>query len=289
VGRKKSGLAEDLLNLVALLPWWAGVVLSIASYVVLHRLAVPEVPTGLQPGQIGGFAVRAMGTAAANVGQYILPLICLGGAATSAWKRHQRKTLASHVANAGGAEALDGMSWREFEMLVGEAFRMQGYSVVELGGAGPDGGVDLVLKKGAEKFLVQCKQWKACKVGVDVVRELYGVMAAKGAAGGFVVTSGGFTADAKGFAEGRNVTLLDGQRLTRMIREAEQSLAAGGRSVAKSKPVDQAPVLAEAACSVCGAGMVKRTAKKGANAGAMFWGCSTYPACRGTRPVAHAK
>ena len=32
-----------------------------------------------------------------------------------------------------------------------------------------------------EKFLVQCKQGKAYIVGVDVVRELYGVMAAKGA------------------------------------------------------------------------------------------------------------
>ena len=36
------------------------------------------------------------------------------------------------------------MSWREFEMLVGEAFRVQGYSVVETGGSA-DGGVDVVL------------------------------------------------------------------------------------------------------------------------------------------------
>ncbi len=42
----------------------------------------------------------------------------------------------------------------------------------------------------------------ALKVGVDVVRELYGVMAAKGATGGFVVTSGRFTEDAKAFAQG---------------------------------------------------------------------------------------
>ena len=66
----------------------------------------------------------------------------------------------------------------------------------------PDGGIDLVLSKGSEKFLVQCKQWKAFKVGVTVVRELYGVMAAKGAAGGFVVSSGRFTDDATAFASG---------------------------------------------------------------------------------------
>jgi predicted RNA-binding Zn-ribbon protein involved in translation (DUF1610 family) len=33
-------------------------------------------------------------------------------------------------------------------------------------------------------------------------------------------------------------------------------------------------------CPACGAGMVLRTAKKGANAGNQFWGCSTYPACK---------
>jgi restriction system protein len=65
------------------------------------------------------------------------------------------------VAKGKGADALDGMSWREFEILVGEAFRLQGYGVTEIGGGGADGGVDLVLKKGSEKFLVHCKQWKA--------------------------------------------------------------------------------------------------------------------------------
>ena len=50
------------------------------------------------------------------------------------------------------------MIWREFEMLVGEAFRLQGYQVVETGGGGADGGVDLVLRKDRETFLVQCKQ-----------------------------------------------------------------------------------------------------------------------------------
>nr|WP_260263875.1 restriction endonuclease [Delftia acidovorans] len=42
--------------------------------------------------------------------------------------------------------------------------------------------MDLVLSKDGEKTLVQCKQWKAFKVGVATVREVYGVMAADGAA-----------------------------------------------------------------------------------------------------------
>ena len=38
-------------------------------------------------------------------------------------------------------------------------------------------------------------------------------------------------------------------------------------------------------CEVCGKAMVLRTARKGAKAGAQFWGCSGYPECKATLPV----
>ncbi len=41
---------------------------------------------------------------------------------------------------------------------------------------------------------------------------------------------------------------------------------------------DQPP---EPTCPQCGAGMIRRQAKSGANAGNYFWGCSRYPRCRG--------
>jgi restriction system protein len=31
--------------------------------------------------------------------------------------------------------------------------------------------------------------------------------------------------------------------------------------------------------------MIRRLAKRGANAGNTFWGCSGYPACKATRAV----
>ncbi|MGU9849740.1 protein kinase domain-containing protein [Pseudomonas koreensis] len=36
-------------------------------------------------------------------------------------------------------------------------------------------------------------------------------------------------------------------------------------------------------CPICGAAMVRRTARKGSRAGSQFWGCSKYPSCKGTR------
>lgn len=176
------------------------------------------------------------------------------------------------------------MSWREFELLVGEAFRLQGYHVVESGGGGADGGVDLRLRRGNETFLVQCKQWRAVRVGVDVVRELYGVMAAEGSTGGFVVTSGQFTPDAQAFATGRNIKLIDGKLLFGLIQQARASQNARAPASVPSPALSAKPqVVTVPSCPKCNSQMVLRTARRGANAGGEFWGCTRYPACKGTR------
>ena len=139
------------------------------------------------------------------------------------------------------------------------------------------------MTKGNEKFLVQCEQWKAFKVGVDVVRELYGVMAAKGPTGGFVVTSGRFTGDAIAFADGRNVQLVDGTKLFDMIKQAKLSLTETAQRPASHPQLAQQDALFEPACPQCGSSMVKRTARKSGNVGAEFLGCSKFPTCRGVR------
>jgi restriction system protein len=285
--RRKTSPAEDLMDLVAMLPWWAGVALAAVLYLILHGVASQEVVATVKPGEMGTMVTQTLWKTLATFGQYLLPLICLAGASISAWRRRDRRKLIADVGQSNAADTLDGMNWREFEMLVGEAFRLQGYGVLETGGGGADGGVDLVLSKGTEKYLVQCKQWKAFKVGVDVVRELYGVMAAKGAAGGFVVTSGRFTEDAVGFASGRNLKLIDGPLLHGLIRQAQN---AKGQTPERQTDQRPTPATVDATttpeCPVCAKPMVKRTAKRGANAGSEFWGCTAYPACRGTRQIA---
>ncbi len=289
--RPKTRPLEDFVSLVALLPWWACLGAALLSYLILGAMARPVSLVGIQPNQLGQAMVHSMFQSMALLGQFLVPILCLLAAAVSVGKRHQRRSLVAGVAQSRAPDALDGMSWQEFELLVGEAFRLQGYEVTELGGQGPDGGVDLVLRKGREKFLVQCKQWRAFKVGVQVVRELYGVMAAKGAAGGFVVTSGSFTDEAIEFASGRNVTLVDGPKLFGLIQQAKAARGGQGRANA---PVQRRPVTPFAAttsvqlgmvCPVCASTMIRRVAKQGQNAGNAFWGCTGFPACRGTRPL----
>jgi restriction system protein len=164
------------------------------------------------------------------------------------------------------------LPWKDFEYLVSEAYRRQGYSVQENLGGGSDGGVDLVLSKGGERTLVQCKNWKSSKLGVTSLRELFGVMTAEGATAGIIVCSGEYTNEAREFANGKPITLVDGPALSRLIG-----------NVQKAPRIE--PVVNDTACPVCHSPMVLRTARRGQNAGQSFWGCSRYPKCRGTRPA----
>lgn len=275
MARKKSSPAEDFLEIVAMLPWWAGVTLALVSYLLLHAYASSPAPaTPTQVGQLGSFVIQQILKTLAFIGQYLVPFLCLCGALISAISRAKRQRLHADIANSSSATALNDMSWQEFEMLVGEAFRRQGFAVSETGG-GADGGADLVLNKDKERFLVQCKQWRAMKVGVGVVRELYGVMAAQGATGGYVITSGLFSQEARDFASGRNVQLLDGKALYALIADVPRASVA---------PV-AAPEDAPPCCPKCASRMVKRVAKQGASAGKPFWGCSHFPVCRGARGI----
>jgi len=276
----------NLFEIAAMLPWWVGAGLAIIAYVALHNVAVMEVEVATKPAQVGGMVGHQLWKTFAMYFQYLFPIVLLGGAAASAISRYRRRALVDGVAKGDSDGALNRMTWQEFEMLVGEAYRRKGFSVAEPGGGGADGGVDLVLKRGSETFLVQCKQWRSLKVGVTVVRELYGVMAARGAAGGMVVTSGRFTDDAAAFAKGRNIELIDGPKLTQLIRGVRSAKPAAPSSARNPAPAAPTPVSDSPLCPRCGKTMARRIAKQGANAGKPFWGCPGFPACRGTRPIA---
>lgn len=285
--RRRESNAEVLIDVVALMPWWACLALALVSFLVFRALSAPSEVAAIPPSKAGQVMMGSVIAGVAMAGQIIAPIICLCAAVVSFVRRRKRSQLVSTAAATGidsGPGSVAGMTWGEFELLVGEAFRLQGYQVVESGGRGPDGGVDLRLRRGKESFLVQCKQWRATRVGVDVVRELYGVMAAEGATGGFVVTSGQFTPDAQAFAEGRNIKLVEGRRLHGLLQQARVARGAAAPAAAPSVKSPAAPMAStDPACPRCGSAMVQRTARKGAHAGNAFWGCTRYPSCKGTR------
>lgn len=115
---------------------------------------------------------------------------------------------------------------RRFEELIASIFRNQGFEIT-LTPESNDGGYDVIAVHhsrftGTEKYLVECKRYaEDNKVGVGVVRGLYGVVCSENATKGLVVTSSYFTKGARDF-ETRNLdrmSLHDYQVLADWIKQ----------------------------------------------------------------------
>lgn len=250
---------KHLLHELIDLPWWVSLVVAATAFVAI-RWFVPSFAGS-------NIVLRSLASAAQPIAWFFtLPFLIT--AVFAALRTSRRRNLLDSQA---GLETLRALSWQNFEHLVGEAYRRRGYTVEEIGGSAPDGGVDLVLHNGGGKTVVQCKRWRTAQVGVSPIRELYGVMVAEKAERGIFVTSGTFTPDAIAFARGKSLELVDGSALAKLV-EGVQASRPTQRSTATSP-----------ACPKCGGEMVQRVAKRGANAGKSFWGCLRYPQCRGVR------
>ena len=270
---RRSGL-ERTLDDLSIFPWWLLLLLAPVAYVVI-RFGLPLIDLG-NPLPLGILPALSM---FAWVPALILVMASIGSFIRS---RNRRRLLERQH----GIETIRALSWPEFEQLVGEAYRRQGYSVTETGKAGPDGGVDVTLRKDGETVLVQCKHWRSQSIGVPIVRELLGAVTAASASRGIVVGSGKFTKPAVDFARENRIELVDGETLTRFVAAVQDGSQFPQQDL---EPPASAPVIKkvsitnDVACPACGGEMIERVAKRGVNAGNRFLGCSHYPSCRGTR------
>ena len=256
---------NDLAPLLTLLPWWANFLLAPLAYVFLTHL----VPAVLGESPFAAVFAPVFGL----LGIVLAALFVIGAARSFLAASRKRRLLERQT----GLDSIRALSWREFEELVAEAYRRDGYRVLENEGAGPDGGVDLRLRRDGALLLVQCKNWRSRRVGVRVVREVYGVLAAEHAHEAVIVCSGDFTEDARRFASGKPIRLVDGEALLALV----QGVGAADHTPNRSPDPDltdrsgSRPI-----CPRCGGRLVVRTAKRGDHAGRRFLGCESFPRCR---------
>jgi len=118
------------------------------------------------------------------------------------------------------------LSWDDFELLCMELFSKMGWKVLGNEKKGADGGVDIWMQKTSFtkkniSAIVQCKRYDDALVTIKVIREMYGLMHEHGVDEVYVVTSNRFTKECYPFAEGKKMTLIDGEALVKLI--AKQS------------------------------------------------------------------
>ena len=115
---------------------------------------------------------------------------------------------------------IDCMSGIEFENCLKAHFEKMGYSVKTTPKSG-DYGVDLICKKGKERFVVQAKRYQG-KIGISAVQQVIGGMHYYGCEKGMVITNSFFTKNACELAEKSNVVLWDRNTLQKKFHIREE-------------------------------------------------------------------
>jgi len=98
------------------------------------------------------------------------------------------------------------LSGQRFEQEIGAVFEKRGYQVYLQGKSG-DGGVDLIISKGSQRIIVQCKAHKN-PIGPHVVRDLYGALTHNKARKAWIVSVSRFTKGSWEFAVNKPIRLI---------------------------------------------------------------------------------
>ena len=118
-------------------------------------------------------------------------------------------------------DALSQVSWQDFEVLVANYYRDQGFDVMHCGngsmGVRGGGGVDLRMRKGERLVLVQCRHESIHPVDAAGIERLVAVRDEDGAAEAIVVSSEEFSAEARRAAAEGGATLVDGVELRELL------------------------------------------------------------------------
>lgn len=249
---------NSLPALLASMPWSVSAGIGLVGAVALFGVA-RKIDSLMHSDEL---ALLLQSTHASNLLRiiaFVLLLLCFIAALQSAAAARRRRDL---LEGQRDMAAIKRLSWQDFELLVAEAYRRIGYTVEEVGQGGADGGVDLVMKLGGRRTLVQCKRWNSSSIGAPIVREMYGLMLHHEAHEVKIVCAGKFTKEATRFAAGKPIDLVGGEQLMALIDSVRD---ARGDT---------------ASTCLCGAPMIER--RSGTS---RFLGCTRYPGCHVTRPL----
>jgi restriction system protein len=185
----KFQMAKDSLFAILLRsPWWISFAIA-AGLVGVAKYLLPMIPVA--------YAIFAA-----------LPFLVIG--AVAGW-RQLRAPSAARVGNT--LEALRAMSWGDFSSAIEDAFRRDGYTVNRLAG----GAADFEMTKAGRTSLVACKRWKVARTGVDPLRDLHEAKRAREAHECLYVATGEITDGARKFAVEKNIRIVHGAELAKLL------------------------------------------------------------------------
>jgi hypothetical protein len=169
-------------------------------------------------------------------------------------------------------DLLSTLEWKRFEEVCEGYWRGKGYPARSTG-PGADGGVDVSIADrvdAAKVFAVaQCKSWSK-PVGVEPVRALWGSRDHFGAHLALFYSMNGFTDDARAFAVGKHLKLIDGDELLRQVK----TLPDAERSALLDHVIRGD--YSTPSCPKCEIKMVRKSGRDGKRD---YWSCPQFATC----------
>ncbi|MHC9010650.1 restriction endonuclease [Stenotrophomonas rhizophila] len=138
-----------------------------------------------------------------------------------------------------GLNALAGMHWREFSLIVRRAMheRRGLQDVPDETADSREPRSDFLMHDGPQRWLLSCKHGRAYRIGTAAVNELGAAARLAGARGGILITEGKVERDGRIAAEKQSVEVLDGPLLWPLLKpylpvDMEARVEAGARGEA---------------------------------------------------------
>ena len=135
--------------------------------------------------------------------------------------REVRRQRLLHILSQAGqnaAQVLE-MSIVRFEDLAVELYRSLGYRVRRLGSRSRMGGDILLCRDEDGTWLVQCRGWHG-PVNEEAVQQFWDEVQRRQADGGILITTGVFTRQARQWAEGKRLSLMEGNEFLQAWRRS---------------------------------------------------------------------
>ncbi|MDX1376148.1 MAG: restriction endonuclease [Burkholderiales bacterium] len=173
--------------------WWISFAVALGLFLVV-RLFIPEAYAIVVP----------------------IPFVVIG--CIAAW-RQLRAPSAGRVAER--LAALRAMSWQAFCAALEAAYRSEGYAVQRLGA----GAADLELRRDGERILVGAKRWKVARAGVEPLRALAAAGTGEAPAARVFVAAGEVSEQARAFAAGNGIRILEGAELAALLARGASARA----------------------------------------------------------------
>ena len=218
----------------------------------------------------------------------------------------------SKIDKAMNSQSFDSMSGEQFEEFCADILRGNNYQNVELTPATGDHGIDILARKDGVKYAIQCKRYSK-PVGNKAVQEAYSGKTIYKADVAVVMTNMDFTSQAIQDAAKLNVLLWGRDKIyslqkSRFSYDSVEEIKKLKGMINNNDNTRQSEVKQgtdttddgdsvswirelknggkeEMICPECGGNLVLRTAKRGANIGSQFYGCSNYPNCKFTKNI----